>query len=290
MGVKSANQHLRVYVAVGAPSAAADQAALDALGVGTVTYIEEGTAVGVTAPPSGKDFRVFYKDLAGNVFRSPVIKAEDVVSIKAGVAAVPEVQQVDKLTIPTPVVGQSFIIKLRVPNYGGLISPQDEVFFYGNFTAKDTVAANVAAGLAASLKKAVDAAPVPFADVTVSGADITVTGIEQNYVRGKWDGRLVNFDLSLSKPVDFMTGATKVTVGNPGNGTGKQVASAEEFYAGYNEGYKNREGGYPYNTEPVLAADASKEYKTDTIIFKTKRDGSNVATQRQTIIVAHTPA
>ena len=291
MGVKSANQHLRVYVSTGAPVVAANQAALTALAVGRFTYVAEGTAVGTATPPTGKNFRVHYKGVDGNLFVSPTVKFADIVKSTIAVAGANEVQQVDTLAIANAIAGKSYFIKLRVPNYGGMISPQDEVYFYGNYTAKagDTTAL-IAAGLRASLKKACDAAPVPFANITGATNKIIATGVVQKYVRSKWDGRLVNFDLTLSHPETEMGGAVKTTAGKAGTGTGKQVASMEEFYAGYNEGFKNRGGNYPYDTEPTLAADVSKLYKADTIIFKTKQDGSNDMSQRQTIMIFHTPA
>ncbi len=296
MGVLSANQHLRVYVSTAAPKVVADTSATPlektGLAAGEVTYVPVGETATVAIPPTDKDFRVAYKDLSGHLFFSPTVKVKDVISIKTE-AGVAESQQVANLTIDTPIdEGANYMVKLRVPNYGGLISPQDEVYFYGNYTAKSGDGApEVATGLADSLKKAVEAAPVPFVDVTASAGEITVTGLEQPYVRAKFDGRFVRFDLTLSRPEHARKGQDAgSTAGFPGRNTGKQVASAEEFYAGYNEGYKNRFGDYPYDTQPILAADVTKSYTSDTIIFATKREGSNVVSQRQVIQVFHTPS
>lgn len=289
MGALSANQHLRVYVS---PEAAPVAKTLDALANGEITFLRTNIAAGVAAIPTAGTFRVAYKDLAGEVHLSDVIDTALIVSKAENAASVDPVEQVDNLTIPSVVVGESYVVKLAVPNYAGLISQNDEVYFYGTYTAKtgDT-ATIVATALRDSLKKAVDKAAVPFAAISSAAAVLTATGVAQPYVRAKFDARQVNFDLSLIKPEAIAVGKdASSVVPKVGKGTYGQVATAEEFYAGYNSDYANRDADFPANGSPTLAAEAGETYASTTIVFETKRGGANVLTQRQTILCAYKEA
>lgn len=296
MGVIGVNQHLRVYVAVNAAGKvlANDGGTTDtglsdaaAFPVGSITYLKpDGTGV-ATAPTSG-NFQVAYKDLNGKIFLGPVIKQADLVVPVAVKTHVARTQQVDKLTIPaTPTVGAAYMIKLRCPEYGGLLGAEDEINFYGNYVVKSgDTATNVATGLTASLKKATDKAATPFVDVTSSNAVISVAGLEQPYSQARLDGRLVRFDLSLALPLALAKGkdSSGNTAAVEGRGTYKHVATAEEFYAGYNTDYRNRFADWPDTGNPTLAAIAGGQYTSHTIIFNQSQDGSDPLTQRQVIV------
>lgn len=301
MGTHSANQHLRVYVSTAAAAKvlANDGGTTDngledatAFPAGAITYwITSGASAntGVATPPTdGSSYRVVYKDLNGIIHMGPVIDSSKLEMPAKATAYSAPVEQVDDLTIPaTVVVGDTYLIKLRVPNYGGLVSPQDEVFFYGSHVAvTGDTATTIAAALAANLQKNLDKAPVPIATATSSGAVVTVTGLAQPYVKALFDGRQVNFDLSLALPADKAVGKDATSVApKPGYGTGKQVASLEEFYAGYNTGYKDRYHNWPAVTEPTLAADAAGTYNAVSITFSEVQSGqANVVGQRQTIL------
>ncbi len=262
----------------------------DGLVLTGITYYNHSTQSHVATPPTGGvKYNVVYKDLNGTVYYGPTIDDSMLVqpiSTKSYVAAV---QQADLLTIPaTPTAGVEYVIKLRVPEYGGLLGSCDEVFFYGNYTvvANDT-ATLVAAGLTASLKKATDKAPKAFVLVTSAAAIITVTGVAQEYVKAKFDAKVPNFDLSLVHPTSLQRG--KNAAGNTlrvvGSGTYPQVASAEEFFAGYNTDYKNRGADWPADGNPSLAAQAAGTYDSITIIFNTTVGGANLGHQRQTILL-----
>lgn len=299
MSVQGVNQHLRVYVspasAATAPTVPADGTVLDYSGVGAGTGLPLGgityrsiAAVRDDATIPSVDFQVVYKDMNGAVYFSPVIKADDIIKKDLARAAVAPVQQVSNLTIGTATAGASYVIKLTVPGYGGLLGAQDEVNFYGMHTASasDTVT-TIGTALYASLKLSCDKAPVAFATVTnPSAGQITVTGVAQAYVQAKWSGRQVNFALSLVQPDALVSGDDgDTTVPVVGNGQYNQVAGLEEFYAGENRGYANRYNDYPYMTEPVLAAEVGASYTSDSITFATKHGAANSGTQRQVIML-----
>jgi hypothetical protein len=296
MGVIGVNQHLRVYVSTAAAGkviandgGTTDTGIGDAVAFpnGSITYLKpDGT--GVATPPTTGTYQVAYRSVDGKIYLSPVVDTTKLVKAAAVKDYVAPVQQVDKLSIPaTPVAGTAYTIKLRCPEYGGLLGAEDEVNFYGHYTVQSgDTNTNVATGLTASLKKATDKAPVPFVSVTSSGAIISVAGLAQPYVHAKVDGRLVRFDLSLALPESLARGkdSSGNTLAVEGNGAYHQVASAEEFYAGYNTDYRNRGADWPDNGAPVFAAAPGETYLSHTIVFNSEEAGSDPLAQRQVIV------
>jgi len=298
MSMQGANQHLRVYVspatAATEPTTPADGTVLDysivtagtGLPLGGITYRKIAAVSDVAVLPVAVDFQVIYKDMDGTVFFGPVIKPADILKTDLARVAVAPTQQVSNLTIGTATAGASYVIRLTVPGYGGLIGSQDEVYFYGTHTAPaGATVASIATALFTSLKAATDKAPVSFAVITnPSAGKVTVTGVVQPYEQARWDGRQVAFDLSLAAPTALVAGDDGDTVGPIlGNGQFNQVAGMEEFYAGYNRGYANRFADWPLNTSPTLAAEAGGSYTSDTIVFATKFGDANGGSQRQAI-------
>lgn len=297
MSIQGVNQHLRVYVspatAATEPTVPADGNILDysivtagtGLPLGGITYRSIATVRDDATMPVTVDFQIIYKDMDGNVFFGPVIKPEDIISTDLARAAVAPTQQVSNLTIGTATADASYVLRLVVPGYGGLLGAQDEVYFYGTYTAAtgDDVTA-IADGLVASMGIALAKAPVSFATISNTAGKIIVTGVAQPYVQAKWSGRQVNFALSLASPEALLAGDDgDTTTPVLGNGNYNQVAGLEEFYAGYNEGYKNRYSDFPYNTEPTLAAEVGGSYTSDTITFATVQQSANLGSQRQVI-------
>lgn len=258
----------------------------DGIALGGITYKNLSTNAHVSAIPSTASYQVVYKDMNGVVYHSPVINLSDVIDTDLARVSVAPVQQISNLTIGTATVGASYVLRLTVPGYGGLLGAQDEVNFYGMYTAvTGNSTTDIATALYTSLKKACDKAPVAFATVANPSAGvIRVTGVAQPYVQAKWSGRQVHFALSLAQPDALVAGDDgDTTVPVLGNGQYNQVAALEEFYAGENRGYANRYSDYPYNTEPTLAATVGATYKSDTITFSTIQEGANLGTQRQVI-------
>jgi len=276
MGLQGVNQHLRVVV--GKPKAAADATAMEA---GTYGFIKENTSAVLAAPPTDKPYKVAQCLSKGNVIMSGVIPL-GVKAVKK--AHKDEVLEVQELTIPTvsSTGGEVYILKVRLPEYGGNIGAQDEYFVYANYVAKaGDKAADVAAALFADIKEGLNALAVPVATVANASAKLTFTAVSQPYHKGKMSGRPQAFEVSLDGAVQ--DGATVKTQGHPGIGTYKQVASQEEFFAGYNSDYANRQGNYPANGDPILLAKPEATYDSHTITFKVERNGFNSLSHRQVI-------
>lgn len=299
MSIQGVNQIERVFVSPAAatqPTVPADGTTLDldsvvagtGLPLGGITWRTLTTNRDDNAVPTSGDFQCIYKDLDGKIHRSNVIKQSDIVSSDLQRAAVAPTEQVSNLTIGTATAGAAYVIKLRVPGYGGLLGACDEVNFYGTHTATaaDTTT-TIATALFNSLKTACDKAPEAFATVSNPSAGvIRVTGVAQPYDQARWSGRQVNFALSLTSPDALVAGDDgDTTIPVVGNGNYNQVAGAEEFYAGENEGYKNRFANWPAMTTPTLAATAGQVYTSDSITFTKSYGAANSGTQKQTLTV-----
>ena len=276
MSVQNVNQHLRVIV--GKPAAAADATAMAA---STYGFISEGTVAVLAAPASGKNYQVAHAYGAGNVIMSGMIPAAFQPVTAAYKAAV---QQVQTLTIPTITAtgGENYILKVRLPEYGGTIGAQDEYFVYANYVADhgDDQDA-VALALFTDIEKGLAALAVPVAIVTNATNVLTFTGVEQPYRRTHFSGKIQDFAVSLSGEanVDVLL----ITPAVIGRGTYAQVAGQEEFFAGYNEDYKNRKANWPASGDPDFNALAGKTYDSHTISVEMTQKGFNDLTQKQVI-------
>jgi hypothetical protein len=289
MGAQSTNQHLTVFVSTyvqavgGAFPVGAPVTVVEELLPGMTTYMAVATGACTATPPASPAvYKIAHKNSAGDVFFSGDLVGP--VTAKAYAAAV---QPVQTLLVGTVVVGDQFVVKLNVPNYGGLLSQQDDVNFYGNYTVQAGDDANaVALALRASLAAALTKATVSFAVVSGATNAIIVTGVAQPYEQARWSGRLVSFNLEMASPESAWAAATNTALGSPGFGTGNRVAEQEEFYAGYNTGYKNRFADWPRVTLPVLDAVVSHTYDAATVVGNGAQNTGtpNETTQRQTVI------
>tara|TARA_R110000744_G_scaffold312424_5_gene419782 strand:+ start:16920 stop:17855 length:936 start_codon:yes stop_codon:yes gene_type:complete len=305
MALRGANQHLTAFVSTAAAPVGVGTVATPAAGEITYqattgkTYATPALAAAESLANGSKksEFSIMYHALNGEIYRRGPFLTADIVEESTKAYAAP-VEQIDTFTVPATVIaGDQYILKLAVPNYGGLISQQDEIYFYGNYVAQtgDT-AALVAVGLHASLKKRLDSLPVAIATATVATSIITVTGVAQPYVKAKWEGKQVNFRLTLAAPSSIMNDRTSSNAGvgtvgtvlspakTVGFGTYAQVAAMEEFYAGYDSDYLNREADFPANGDPQFAAAVGGTYNSRNIVLRVKNySGAEAGTQRQTI-------
>ena len=276
MSVQGTNQHLRVIV--GKPAAAAD---VTAMAASTYGFVEEGTAAVVVAIPAGKKFQIAHSYEAGNAILSQMLEADPTVK-DASYAA--EVQKIQKLTIPaiTATGDETYILKVRLPEYGGNIGAQDEYFVYANYVAvpSDT-ATKIAKALADDMKKSLTKLGQPVFKVTQAAAVITFTGIAQPYKQGKFTGKQADFDASITGEAN--AGSVTSTAYVAGVGTYKQVAGQEEFFAGYNEDYKSRQANWPAVGDPTFNALVGKTYDSHTISWVAERKGFNNLGHKQVI-------
>ena len=288
----SSNQHTAVFVSPSAAGVAlagtTGAIAPENLAAGEITFMQGAGVngpIGLAVPPTTGDFTVAFKDASGAVYLRKVNGADVIKKDSALQAAVAKVEQVQVLTIPIAVVvGDQYVLKVRVPGYGGLIGSEDEVYFYGSHTVvtADTLT-TVAAGLADSLGKQLAKCPVPIITLASGAGTVTATAVAQPYEQAKWQAKPVRFDMSLVQPTEAWIGGVNSSDPHPGSGQGYQVAAREEFFAGYNTSYKNRFADWPNMVNPNLAADAAGAYSRISIVHATKYGDANQGTQRQII-------
>lgn len=288
MGAQSTNQHLTVFVstyvnAVGAGSAVSVPT-VDSVNFlpGMTTFVNKATgACTVAAPGGGVVYRIAHKNSAGDVFFSgDLVGNTKVQNYQA------PVMPVQTITPVVGIAGDNYVVKLNVPNYGGLLSNQDDVNFYGNYTmVEGDTATEIATALVASLQAAVNKQSVPMVAITGT-ATIVATGLPQPYEQAKFSGRIPQFNLEMAQPEVAWAAADPIVPGSAGFGDGKRVAEQEEFYAGYNTGYKNRFADWPTMTNPTLDADPSHTYAGETIVGRGEQltGTPNETVQRQTVI------
>ena len=274
MSVQSVNQHLSVIVGTAVVATAIAPAA-----VGEVGFLVDGAWA--VAAPTDKPYKIGVLLPSGDIHMSAEINPLSVGYSTADSAYAAPVMKVATLTIPTPAIGDEFTVRLALPAYGGTISQEDIYYVYASTVAETATAADVAVSLRLSLGKALAKLGKPVAVISGTGAEIIATGVAQDYVQGKFAGGAQDFYLELTGSFNLDSAAT--TAGAPGNGTYPQVAGQEEFYAGYNEDYKNRGAGWPATGAPDLLADASKTYNGTTIIFAATQKGFNDLSQRQVV-------
>ena len=120
--------------------------------------------------------------------------------------------------------------------------------------------------------------PVALAGGTTTG--ITVTEIAQPFVKGKQQGRPLNYYFQFV-PITDSTGAenvswgtvTSVAKGYAGQGTANLAADQEYFYLG-ERGDKYRNVGFPYTFDTAYLVDSTKLYDTIDITYSSADSGA----------------
>lgn len=180
------------------------------------------------------------------------------------------------ITVTEAVAGQVYEIKLRFLNYIGQ-GAQDFTYRLGTYRAKSSDAvADIAAGLAESLQmtlgleKGTDATKIenykePIALVTVDGAAITVSEVEQYWELGKFPVAQMPIQVSLNGIVvddeflsfDWATieDGTPIVLDNEG----KKIADLEYFCMGW-RGDEYRGMGFPRNLTTKYMVDSDESY------------------------------
>ena len=187
----------------------------------------------------------------------------------------------DTITINTAVVGQTYNIRFVFRNWGSG-SAENQYFKYsGTYKAKtgDTTT-NIATALTALAVKNFSREPVGLLTITSSGAVITVTEIAQPWVKGKQQGRPLNYYFQFM-PITDSTGSENVAWGTvasvakgyAGQGTYKLAADQEYFYLG-ERGDKYRNVGFPYTFDTTYLVDSTKLYDTVDITYSSADSGA----------------
>ena len=101
----------------------------------------------------------------------------------------------------TPVVGQTYSLKLTFRNYIGM-GDEDTTVKVGTFTVKNSsiTAAQVAAGLKASLESNADLANL--CSISINSAVLTISEVEQPWELGKFPVAVIPFEVTLGTIVE----------------------------------------------------------------------------------------
>jgi len=238
-----------------------------------------GQYSGAALTTDGELYLKFTNALSQNVVspRIPVSKIKSV-SSKAYAA---KVLSSDTITINTAVVGQTYNIRIVFRNWGSG-SPENQYFKYtGTYKA---VTGDTTTTIATALKNLAitnfSREAVPLLTFSSSGAVITITEVAQPFVRGKQQGRPLNYyfqfvpitDASGNENVSWGTVAS-VAKGYAGQGTGNIAADMEYFYLG-ERGDKYRNVGYPYTFDTTYLVNTAKQYDIIDITYSSLNSGA----------------
>jgi hypothetical protein len=233
-----------------------------------------GTAVATV----GERFKIF-KNVGGVISSSAVIDPANVITSKTTDYAV-NVNKVMTVTIPTPVVGQSFEARLLVRDWGNT-SAQDYVSVYAQFIATSTTASDVATGLAAAFVKSLSFVTTTKVVVTANAATIIATGSNADFKLFQFDGKPVDFEFSLTNP--SAVAAVLTTARKEGKGEGHDIAQLEHFlYMVKGDQYANSEISYT----KALLADETEAYNVCEISYYDERQIAPGDKQRKVLTIA----
>ena len=267
---------------------------------------KDGSNVGL-----GKPFYVLQKT-AGNAARGLNFEFSDVIdpkSIKSVYAKKysPEVPREIFVSGFTGNVIQNatYEVFVRILNDGGTLSPENFRFIYGNFVTDANYAGSaedIVDGIVDSLNKNIassytDVGSFTFTKETSPTLGIAISGIIQDNVLGKIDGRPIEFDVQVAVKDNCNTincstpgvynalSSTVREAGFPGIGTGKQVTNLEWFTKGFKyEPY--RETGYPADFNEPYYGSKNATYNMIHINYFKERDAVSVEKQHKNLIIA----
>lgn len=173
----------------------------------------------------------------------------------------------DTITINTAIVGQIYNIRIVFRNWGSGSSENQYFKYTGAYKAVtgDTTT-TIATALTALAVTNLSREPVGLLTVTSSGAVITITEIVQPFVKGKQQGRPLNYYFQFV-PITDATGSENVAWGTvasvakgyAGQGTPNLAADMEYFYLG-ERGDKYRNTGWPYTFDTTYLVNSANHY------------------------------
>ena len=178
----------------------------------------------------------------------------------------------------TPVVGQTYSLKLTFRNYIGM-GDEDITVKVGTFTVKNSsiTAAQVAAGLKASLEANADLSKL--CSITIASNVLTIAEVEQPWELGKFPVAVIPFEVTLGTIVE--NGVTHNEWGTVANGSTstandaiKKLADLEWFCMG-DRGSQDRQGG-PYALESKLMINMASTYDVINIQYAFQGEGVSV--------------
>jgi len=184
---------------------------------------------------------------------------------------VPRKLRKDTITFATPVVGQTYTLRILFRQWGSGSSENQYFKYVGSYKAKtgDTQQTLVDAFIASAT---VNFAREPVQLLTFSKngsgtiATLSITEVAQPFVRGKQQGCPLDYTIHFVKITDA-GGYENTEWGtvasndkpNPGVGTANLAADMEYFYLG-ERGDQYRNVGYPYTFDTTYLVDTTKVY------------------------------
>lgn len=185
----------------------------------------------------------------------------------------------------TPVVGQTYSLKLTFRNYIGM-GDEDTTVKVGTFTVKNSsiTAAQVAAGLKASLEANADLASL--CSITIASNVLTISEVEQPWELGKFPVAVIPFEITLGTIVE--NGVTHnewgtVAAGSTTTATDaiKKLADLEWFCLG-DRASQDRQGG-PYALESKTMINMASTYDVINIQYAFQGEGVSVQFSEKTM-------
>lgn len=178
----------------------------------------------------------------------------------------------------TPVLGQTYSIKLNFRNYIGM-GDEDNTVRVGTFTVKSasTTAAQLAAGLKAALELNTDLAKL--CAISVASNVITVAEVEQDWELGKTPVAVVPFEITLGTIIENDVthnewGTVAAGATTTASDAIKKLADLEWFCMG-DRASQDRMGG-PYALESKMMIDMSSTYDVINIHYAFQGEGVSV--------------
>ena len=185
----------------------------------------------------------------------------------------------------TPVVGQTYSLKLTFRNYIGM-GDEDTTVKVGVYTVKKAsdTAAIVAAGLKASLEANADLASL--CSITIASNVLTISEVEQPWELGKFPVAVIPFEVTLGTIVE--NGVTHnewgtVAAGSTTTATDaiKKLADLEWFCLG-DRASQDRQGG-PYALESKTMIDMASTYDVINIQYAFQGEGVSAQFSEKTM-------
>jgi hypothetical protein len=268
-------QFRKVYIQTAANSAARASAGLLADG-----EVQAFNVSGTGLAASGERFKIF-TNVAGVINGSDIIDPDKMLAATS-VNYASDSNKVLNLAIPATVVADaSYELRLFVRDWGNK-SSYDYVTVYGQYIAKagDTptiIAAGLAAGLNLSLTK------VTTTKVTASSStsNVVITGSNDDFKVFQFDGKPVDFEVSLTNPIAIE--ATVTTARKNGKGEGYDIKQLEHF-SKMLTGDAYAESEISYNA-PLLS-DENKTYDVVEISYYSERQSAPGDKQRKVVTIA----
>lgn len=239
------------------------------------------------------ELHLMYVNAIGQLVHSDAIPL-DKINYKSVKGYQAPVYRVDKLTINDLVVGGSYVLRFIFSQWGSgsqenqytmAVGP---VIYKQGQTAEDIVDKFIELGND-TFNSGEDKYLAFTKEGTGANAKLVITEIPQEWVLGKKEQRLLQYDIFTSSinvngVETALWGTWETTPGKPGNGDGEQAADMEYFGHGF-IGDIYRGTGFPYNWNTKYLLDSSKMYDTIDIGFYFQGAGTYVAHSDKQLVI-----